>query len=59
MTGQHCGHHRDRVHDALKTLLVLGHLTVFGLLGITVHHQEANHSAFTAITPDSDPPEIT
>ncbi|MBV6696964.1 hypothetical protein [Kitasatospora aureofaciens] len=58
MTGQHRGQHRDPVHDALKTLVVLGHLAVIGLLGVTVH-QETSHSTTAATTPDSDPPSTT
>ncbi|GAA2274742.1 hypothetical protein GCM10010430_70930 [Kitasatospora cystarginea] len=55
MTGQH----RDPVHDALKTLVVLGHLAVIGLLGIAVHHQEISQSTMAATAPDSDPPDTT
>ncbi|KJS60648.1 hypothetical protein [Streptomyces rubellomurinus] len=59
MTGQHRGQHRDTVHPVVKALFVLGHLTVIGLLGITVHNQETSHSTFVATAPDSDPPDTT
>ncbi|MDH6130955.1 hypothetical protein P3T37_000322 [Kitasatospora sp. MAA4] len=56
MSAQHRGPDRDLFGDAMKTLVVSGHLAVLGLLGYLVEHQPPQYQPLTAASaPDTDP----
>ncbi|MEU3572195.1 hypothetical protein AB0E96_27780 [Kitasatospora sp. NPDC036755] len=56
MSTQHRGPHRDLLGEAMKALVVSGHLVVLGLLGYLVEHQPPQYLPLAATSaPDADP----
>ncbi|GAA2255899.1 hypothetical protein GCM10010430_44670 [Kitasatospora cystarginea] len=56
MSAQHRGPRRDLVGDAMKALVVSGHLVVLGLLGYLVEQQTEHQPLVAAAMTDADPP---
>ncbi|GGQ82991.1 hypothetical protein [Kitasatospora griseola] len=55
MSAQHRGPDCDLLGDAMKALVVSGHLVVLGLLGYLVEHQPPQYQPLTAASaPDTD-----
>ncbi|MER8184238.1 hypothetical protein [Kitasatospora sp. NPDC094015] len=56
MSAQHRGPDRELLGDAMKALVLSGHLVVLGLLGYLVEHQPPQYqSRASASAPDTDP----